>query len=159
MDNIKMCSKCGKENDIVSHFCSNCGSGLTQINNQNNVEQNVNTNIVSNSQINTNSNDLEANKLGVISLLLFFAGSSIVSLISFFLPDILKNFFSIFSGLFPLSGIIVMILGRVKYPNNKLLKVVMWVIIGSIIVWLILIILFFIWCYGACSNATPIGGN
>ena len=41
-------------------------------------------------------------------------------------------------------GVIIMIVGRVKYPNSNSLRVVMWAIIISIIVIVVLVVLYIV---------------
>lgn len=141
----KFCPKCGSSLSNDSVFCSNCGAKIEQ----NNVE-------VSNKQP-VKSEDSNATILGIISLALYFAGSTVLSFITYFLPESFKVVFSSLIGLCPISGIIVMIVGRVKYPTNKFLKVVMWVIIGSIILGIVAVIIFMIWCYVTCANMDTSG--
>lgn len=145
MENRKVCPNCGIVNTIDSQFCSNCGVQLTQ------------NNVVVNNQKNNDTS--EGNKLGLLSLILYFLGTSIVSVIAYALPTAFRNYLSTLSGLFPLAGIVIMIVGRVKYPNNKLLKAAMWAIIGSIIFSLIAFIVFFIWCYVTCTTMDTSGCN
>ncbi|MBR2710967.1 MAG: zinc ribbon domain-containing protein [Bacilli bacterium] len=107
-----------------------------------------------NNQADNNSN---ATLIGTLSLVLYFAGSAVVTLISYFFPGDSRDAFMSLSGFCPLAGIVLMIIGRVKYPTNKFLKVVMWIIIGSIILGLFLFILFVIWCYITCSTMDTSG--
>ena len=161
MNNNKICPKCGT-NNINSHFCVKCGQDLTFQTNevisnnniQNNINNNIKTNITDNQPTNNNS---EGNILGIISLVLYFAGTTIFTYISKILPNSIGNTFSFLTGLCPLAGIVTMIIGRIKYPNNKFLKVVMIIIIGSIIFCVIAFILFVIWCYVTCSTMDTSG--
>ena len=45
-----------------------------------------------------------------------------------------------------------MITGRVKYPNNKMLKIAMGIIIGTIVIIMIFYAIFSILCYITCGN-------
>lgn len=141
----KICPSCGVSISGDSVFCSNCGAKIEQ----NSIE-------VSNKQP-VKSEDSNATLFGIISLVLYFAGSTIMYIITCFLPDALKVVVSSLAGLCPISGIIVMIVGRVKYPTNKFLKVVMWVIIGSIILGIVAVIIFMVWCYVTCANMDTSG--
>lgn len=159
MENNKICPNCGTNNKSDSNFCGNCGKQLIQnnvvVNGQDNIQHNKNNDYMVNNQTNY-IKDSEANKLGIISLVLYFAGS-LISSISYLLPSAVSDSFSALAGLCPLSGIVIMIIGRIKYPTNKLLKIVMWIIIGSIIFGLIAFIVFVIWCYVTCSNTDTSG--
>ena len=140
MGNSRICPNCGTNNKTDSNFCESCGTALEQ----NNVEA------VNNQPV--KSENPNAKMLGVISLVLYFAGSTILSAITYFLPESYRVMFSSLVGLCPISGIIVMIIGRVKYPTNKFLKIVMWIIIGSIIFALVAAVIFMICCYVTCAN-------
>ena len=145
MENSRICPNCGTNNKTDSNFCESCGTKLEQ----NNVEA------VNNQPV--KSENPNAKMLGVISLVLYFAGSTILSAITYFLPESFRVMFSSLVGLCPISGIIVMIIGRVKYPTNKFLKIVMWIIIGSIIFGLVAAVIFMIWCYATCANMDTSG--
>jgi hypothetical protein len=53
---------------------------------------------------------------------------------------------------FPLAGIVFMIIGRVKYPSNKFLKVVMWIIIITEIVTVVAAAIIVITCFVTCAT-------
>lgn len=157
MNNNKICSNCNTVNGNDSLYCSNCGTNFSQDNNiiheQNNCYQNLNnSNVVKN-------NNSEGNIFGIISLVLYFCGSTISAVFYSFLPDSLSSYLSTLGGVFPLVGIVVMIVGRVKYPQNKLLKVTMWVIISTIILMIVLFIIFIAWCYVTCNSSDLSGCN
>jgi len=107
-------------------------------------------------QVNNNSNSLDSdangNMYGLVSLILYFFGTGIITWLAYILPKSLEPYISSLAGLCPLIGIIVMIIGRVKYPQNKFLKMVMWIIIFVIILLVVLFILFAIWCSTVCTK-------
>ena len=144
MNGKRFCSKCGKANEMNFNFCDGCGTPLVQTNVNNNQQGVVNEQ----KQIDEHN----AIILGIISLVLYYVGGAIVLVISSLLPESARTFFSTVSGLCPLAGVITMIVGRIKYPNNTFLKVVMWVIIISIIFGIIVFILLFLMCYLTCGN-------
>ena len=150
MDNSKICTHCGAVNKIESHFCINCGSQLAQNNTPFNTQP-INNNII------ISNEEKIGNRLGIISLLLYFVGSIIITFLSFFLPPGLNSAFSALSGFCPLAGLVVMIVGRIKYPNNKFLKITMWIIIICMILSLLAFIFIFIMCYISCSSLAPAG--
>ena len=151
MDN-KFCTHCGNSLVPGAAFCTSCGSPVNQANNQV-----VNQPVVNN--VATPVDDSVGNKFAIISLLLYFAGSVVGAVIAALLPSSLRNIVSSLAGMCPLAGIVVMIVGRVKYPSNKFLKIVMWIIIGCILLGLVLFILFIIWCWVTCSTMDTSGCN
>lgn len=157
MNGKRFCPKCGKANEMNFNFCDGCGTPLVQTNVNNNQPS------VSNNQQSINSQQViddeqkqidehNAIILGIVSLVLYYVGGAIVLVISSLLPESARTFFSSFSGLCPLAGVITMIVGRIKYPKNTFLKVVMWIIIISIMFGIIAIILLFLMCYLTCST-------
>lgn len=163
--NNKFCPSCGKEVVEGALFCTNCGVQFSQTNNEvNNQNEVINEQPVieqpvvqQNTIDNQKSKDSNATLFGVLSLVLYFAGSVVVSLLSYLLPASSRDAFMSLSGFCPMAGIVLMIIGRVKYPTNKFLKVVMWLIIGSIILGIIAIIILFVWCYITCSSVDTSG--
>lgn len=135
MENNKICPNCKTSNTNDSNFCSNCGNILDQ----------KDTNI-------DKVEDNNGTKLGIIALVLYFGASMISYAIAFILPSDYEAPFSALFGLCPLAGIVVMIVGRVKYPTNTLLKTAMWLIIVFTIMGIIYFVLIMIMCYVACSN-------
>ena len=148
MENNNYCTKCGTKIEEGSMYCFNCGSPLKE-----NTQQNT---IQDNNQI--PNNDKEGNKLGLISLVLYFAGSGILSVLVSMFPQETRNYFSSLIGLCPLASIVVMIVGRIKYPNNKLLKIAMWTIIICTLLGIIAFIVIMVLIYLACSSMLPEGG-
>ena len=148
MNEEKKCLNCGTVNTGNSVFCVNCGTRLDS-----------NTPSVSDRVENTNldNSDKAANKLGIISLILYLVGSGALTSLTFVLSDDYSNYLSSLFGFCPLVGIVLMIYGRIKYPNNRLLKIVMWVIIVIIILEIILFILFLIMCSITCGSLESMG--
>ena len=136
------CGNCGNRLNDTDLYCPNCGH-------QNIVNNKV---IVSNS----NDGDSRANTLCVISLILTYFISIPFGILEAISPS-LKHAFDGIIGLGPIVGFILMIIARVKYPNSKFAKVLMWIYIISIIVWIILTILVLIACSVACSGLGNMG--
>ena len=161
MKNSIICSNCGMENENNSKFCGNCGAQLIEektelniVNTENvNVQQNVNSSVDSNLENNVIDSDTKAgNKLGILALLLYFAAPTLVQSILMLFPEKIAITFSTLIGICPPVGLVLMIVGRIKYPNNKLLKIAMWVIIASIILSIVAVIVFMIACYVMCGQ-------
>ena len=147
MENNKYCRKCGTKIEEGSIYCYNCGSSLTQNTQQNTIQNNsINVNVQN------QDNDKEGDILGIISLILYFAGSGLVSALIYNLPPDTRNYFSSLAGLCPLASIVVMIVGRIKYPKNKLLKIAMWTIIICTLVGIIAFIVIIVILYLTCSS-------
>ena len=161
----KFCHNCCKEIEEGTVFCTNCGVQLSQSDNEANNDNNSQIETIKEQPVTQQNNNVNSNQdnksnatlFGVLSLVLYFAGSIIISLLSYLLPANSRDAFMSLSGFCPLVGIVLMIIGRVKYPTNKFLKVVMWIIIGSIILGIVAFILLFIWCYITCSNMDTSG--
>ena len=118
-------------------------------NNQENVEQ-TNQEVVE--QVSTNNtpvvedpNDHTAKILSIISLALFFGGSAVMGLITRLIPPLSKLVSSL-TGLCPLIAIVLMIIARVKCPQNKLAKITMWIYIVLSIIGFTLTIIFVVLC-------------
>ena len=170
MNNNKICPGCGAKNNINAKFCISCGTKLventnTNVNNEANVENNsINTNptpVVNNGvSVQTEKDKRNATLLGVLSLVFYFVGSSLIYSLSYMFKYSFEELYTMIStlgGLSPIAGIVLMIVGRIKYPTNKFLKVVMWIIIGSIIAGLVLFILLVVFCYVTCGTMNTSG--
>ena len=142
------CEKCG--NDLVpgEKFCRNCGT-------ENNIE--TSTEVVTPEVVNAANQDQrtqEANRLCIISLILYF-GSSIIAGILTFLSggnEAISNMFSGIAGLGPLAGIVLMIVARVKYPESRFAKTLMWIYIALTILGIILIAIVIVFFFAMCSQ-------
>ena len=154
--NGKRCNRCGMVNTVDAVYCSNCGgyldSNMNMNNNMNmNMNNNMNMNMNNNMNNSMNSNmnnsiDIDkqkANNMATISALLFYLGAEVVGIISKIIPVIGDLIYDM-RGLCSIAGIVIMIIGRVKYPDNKSLKVVMWAIIVTIAVIIIFVVLYIV---------------
>ena len=148
--NNKICPKCGAKIEEAGRYCYNCGTPIIE-----KTIQNTNSDRNNNQILN---NEKEGDILGLISLILYFAGSGLVSALISIFPSDTRYYFSSLVGLCPLASIVVMIVGRIKYPKNKLLKIAMWTIIICTIVGIIAFIVIMVLLYLACSSMIPEGG-
>lgn len=139
----RFCSKCGKENTNNNSFCSKCGNKL-----DNSEIEDIK---VDNSNDNTNINDKKGNTYALLSLLLFYVTNIISIIIKFILPENVYNIVSAILSIGPLAGIVVLIIGRVNFPNNKFLKVVMWLFIVTSIIVVVYYIIAMIMCANLVS--------
>ena len=154
------CNKCGTDNNKENIYCNNCGQKLTNekndsINNSREInitEEQKDIFSTEEKEIKNTNNEKEAKIIGLISLGLFFLGSFSLNFLATLFPKSLKMFISTLSGMCPMAGIVTMIMGRIKYPENRFLKGVMWSIIVAITLCIIAIILFTIWCYVTCRD-------
>lgn len=170
---MKYCSKCGKQLDDNDKFCTECGEQLVknEIPVAYSQTQQVNsTTIYPNGE--TEEERKEGNKLGIISLCLYFGApvvSFILSLIVGFIAGVTKTTtYSIsplttligsLSGIAGLAAYVVMIVGRIKYPKNTLCKVVMWIYIVLLILCILAFILLIAFCYITCITTDLSGCN
>ena len=140
--NGKRCNRCGMVNTVDAVYCSNCGGYLdSNMNMNNNMNSNMN-----------NSIDIDkkrAEKMATIALYMFY----VAPLFALYLGSVAYNSLLVLVCkiliLGPAFGIIVMIVGRIKYPYNNSLRVVMWAIIVTIMVMLVLMNVFSQLTFGA----------
>lgn len=151
------CRNCGKEIGN-NNICDACGTQV--VNSVNSYQQPMNYQnnmggmpVVNNNPYQTMNMNLEnpedkkkADKLCLISLLLFFIPDIVGSTILRFIEDVNDGISAVFA-LCPLAAIVLMIVARVKYPKNKFAKILMWVYIALIIAG----ILFLIFILAACA--------
>ena len=136
----KKCLKCGTVNKRSVKSCVNCGTKFNKNNNirtlklPDNVEED-------------NDSKVNGDKIAFIAFLLFLIVPYVLTYIFLFL-DISSIFSDILYCLFFLLGIVVMIVGRVKYPANKSLKAVMWFTVIFAIWFLLPIIYWNVACSG-----------
>ena len=130
--NGKRCNRCGMVNTVDAVYCSNCGGYL---------DSNVN-----------NSIDIDkkrAEKMATIALYMFYVAPLFALYLGSATYNSLLALVCKILILGPAFGIIVMIVGRIKYPYNNSLRVVMWAIIVTIMVMLVLMNVFSQLTFGA----------
>ncbi len=146
------CNKCGKEGIENNKFCDNCGTEITNTDKVSKTQEiynkDRNTNIDNKTSKQKELNEKKANILCILSLLLTYSGVLINKVVELFPHSKLINFLylsSYFTYGTPLLGIIIMANVRIKYPENNLSKLFMWLIMISIIV-------FYIWAINSFIN-------
>lgn len=95
---------------------------------------------------NNEENSKKGNIFAIISLLLTYGMSAISALFLQNTPHFIDSIVS----LFPLSGLVLMIIGRVNFPKNKFLKVLMWIYIINLITLIIYAIIASILLVSSC---------
>ena len=138
IESSKRCPNCGTENLPTDKFCANCGYSLTGE--------------ILTPKTMTEEEEKQAQNVGIIALLLYFLGSTALGAISAMLPEEVRPFLASMTGLCPMAGIGTMIYGRIKYPQSKFLKTVMWIILITIIAGIVLTIVVLISCIFACNS-------
>ena len=147
------CKYCGSKLDENSNICDECGrkniikrNSKTKSNRKNSIRKKVKY-----------TNEPTGNMLAIISLLLFYIYYPLLLLVSLFPQSEIINRIIIIFRLGPLFGIVTLIMGRINYPTNKFLKIVMWIIIVSIIFSFIALFLALQTCSNTCSNMDKSG--
>ncbi len=149
------CSNCGKEIKEDEKFCQNCGKEIVR---DENVKEEVvleaervdevNNNVEADQNLEKQKEEFDnsqANLLCTISVILTY-GVGIICCI----PGL-----SILAEITPfcsLAGLVLMIVARVKYPKNIFAKVLMWLYIATVIIYIVLMVAIIIACGIACAN-------
>lgn len=143
------CEKCGEKIKEGNSFCTNCGTPKKIINKVEEKEENkvevTPTVVVVNNAV--DEDNKKANLLCTISVLLYFVGPLaifIIALFSSLISRSLGSIISALSGATRIAAIVLMIVARVKYPNNTFAKVLMWIYIGLAILAAIFVVLFIV---------------
>ena len=142
------CTNCGAKLEEDSKFCTNCGAKLES--------KTENIQKVENPTITEEEANKKANKFCIISLVLNIVIpiiQTIIMLLGFYKEN--NYIISLLVGLLYLAepvGLALMIYVRVKYPNNKFGKILMWIYIIEFIIGVILAIVFVVTCVNGCIN-------
>ena len=83
-----------------------------------------------------------ADNMATIAILMFYLAPLLSLYIGTFSYNFLLGLFCIFLIFCPVVGVIIVIVGRIRYPDNKALRTVMWAIIITVIVILFLMYFF-----------------
>ena len=148
---MKYCKKCGAPLGEGVKFCTNCGEKITE-----QKEMKVTT---TSTNKETDVDSKKANKLGIISICMYFGGPVLSYIASLFVSIIMSAIsysaneaavlgaaaFSIIVGIctfgIRIASWVLMIIMRIKYPNNTFGKILMWVYIGLLALRIIIIVL------------------
>ncbi len=120
------CKKCGEEINENWNCCPKCKAYLQ------------NGNIETNREVIIQQNKKE-NRESLICLFIFFVG-----IMGLFTIDSYK-------GVFFLTSLISIVTGFIKYQNNKLIKVLFWLFLIGVAIYILLIIIIIF----TCINAIP----
>ena len=144
--NGKRCNRCGMVNTVDAVYCSNCGGYLDSNMNMNNS---MNSNMNNSIDIDKQKAKKRAEKMATIALYMFYVAPLFALYLGSATYNSLLALVCKILILGPIVGIIVMIVGRIKYPYNNSLRVVMWAIIVTIMVMLVLMNFFSQLTFGA----------
>ena len=144
--NGKRCNRCGMVNTVDAVYCSNCGGYLDSNMNMNNS---MNSNMNNSIDIDKQKAKKRAEKMATIALYMFYVAPLFALYLGSATYNSLLALVCKILILGPIVGIIVMIVGRIKYPYNNALRVVMWAIIVTIMVMLVLMDFFSQLTFGA----------
>ena len=170
------CFKCGEELTPGDFFCTNCGAGIPQqqvvqqpvVNQPNQIPVPQHAMLYNGQQVNQQlpvykyiqNQPIEdakiPNLLCVISLLLRFAGPLLLSAFSAIISNVFEDFPPTITGglgtLCSLAAFVLMIYVRIKYPSNKFGKILMWIYIAFIIIYILLFIFIIVACASCVST-------
>ena len=148
---MKYCSNCGQPTVEDAKFCASCGTALNEVNDQILEIQ---------KEEKRKGNNLAWTSLGLFLVNWLFSGATFLTVgsstnkFSMMFAQIL----SYIPGLCFLASIIIMIVGRVKYPKNTFLKVLMWIYIAVIIAFVAMYIVTMIMCISCINSSEDIFG-
>lgn len=134
------CTKCGTELVSGNNFCTNCGSPISPLGYN---APSTNTVIVPSQSV-VDDGDNKATIWCVLSLILYFVVPVVFGFFASFLEALAEGlsyimlFFSLASRI---AAYVFMIMARVKYPDNKFAKILMWIYIVLFAFTLLLVIL------------------
>lgn len=97
--------------------------------------------------------DKNAKVIGTVSLILFFLGSIFERILVHILPVDYHIFTYGLSRMLFFASIILIVNGRIKYPDNKFLKTVMWIMIIAFLILLVLFLIFLAMCISADTSS------
>ena len=141
--NNRFCPTCGNKIVDNKRFCDKCGEKVEI--EKDKVVESEKTIVMNNSQQTISNNDDKGTMLGLISLLLFYVAPLFLTIIFSAFPKSVAIFSDIVGFCCVMAGVVIMIVGVVKYPKNKVMIANMWIIIGTILAYVFLILTFIVW--------------
>jgi len=116
------CRECGKEIALDSNFCTYCGASVKK--------ENISEKNISMQKLDDNNDENKAIPLCIGSLVLIFG---------------------VLGGIGIITGIVLMIVARIKYPKSIFAKVLMWLYIIVLLIASIVIA----YCIVSCIGGLP----
>lgn len=151
------CTNCGNKLLPNAKFCTKCGKQVIVNQSVDSYSQNIQENDyqfvdIPQESIEEINEKKKVKNLCIWSLLFGFLFPRCM----FLVPDSTPGeIISTISGLCSLAGLVLMVVARIKYPNSKFAKVVMWIYILSFILYVIFMIFIIVLCYEtlrSCGN-------
>ncbi len=127
-----VCKKCGVKIEKNWEYCPNCRENLLN----ENIETNKETIIEKTDKDKTNS---------MICIFVF-----LINIIALFTMDH-------YNGIFFILALISIVTGFIKYPNSKIIKVLFWLFLIGVILYVLLIIVLLITCLNMITNCDVSG--
>lgn len=149
------CTSCGSKINEEDSFCTNCGAKKQNVETSNNETPKEENKVVPKQEV-VEEDEKNANLLCILSLIFKYGGSVISGILSVIFAPLGE----LFSGLAPLTwltGIVLMIVARIKYPSNKFAKVLMWIYIIETILSIVLFIILIAACIMTCNSMDTSG--
>ena len=147
------CEHCGIALTPEDLFCTNCGVPRNQNTTPNEQIQYVQPQVqyvqAPGEKVYTKEDDKMANQLCIYSLLLQYVAPLVIGVIAGVFSVIAEELGYVVSSvslLCPLAAFVLMVVARVKYPQNRFAKILMWIYIVTIG----LSLLIFIFIVAAC---------
>ena len=154
---MNYCGECGSKLKKGNKHCTQCGAPMVE----EKVKKPAPVEIKNN--VETPEEKIQGNKYAYISLGLTFGVPFIVGAILYMYEsytyvssiNVLFNSVAMLSEMSPLAGLVVLIIGRSKYPKNLLLKIIMWIYLVLIFLIIAVFVLVIASCFAAASSGCP----
>lgn len=121
------CKKCGEKLNADWKYCPKCKNIL-------------------------NSEDIEMNEEKIIELKRKELKTSMICIVIFFIGLLGLSIFKSSAGIFFLMSLISIVTGFIKCPNNKFIKVLFWLFLFSVILYILFMIVAAFTCVNLIAN-------